>query len=345
MIFPLLEVLNAVFIAISTVLDEFNYFSKLLKLKDDDGIDFFNVIMIDTVCRECKKLPREMHGKCDHLDSEIMPPWKSADKYKRSKILAQADHKKSRNDRESVGIISSDYVKAMNPEWVRDTFVKETRKMVKLKQSPKRLYMLIDPNAGGNSMMAVVTAFVSWDDMHMDPGSLVLLSLDWFPCKTAEEQNARLTDVYDKIRGEPLFQEVPIIVVPENQTGFCHQRIANMFRGEKKNCVCFHEGNGPNPGIRKDAMKTADYVRAANDIMSAKRLLFWEDWKTCNRKGKDAVANELYEQVARYCYDEHDKLTGKIGGANDDLCIGLLMATYWPRVIETSYKYRDYMKI
>ena len=67
-IFPLLEVNATAFIGISTVLDEFNFFSKLLLLKDEDGDDFFCTIMIDLVCSSCRRLPKEKHKDCARIN-------------------------------------------------------------------------------------------------------------------------------------------------------------------------------------------------------------------------------------------------------------------------------------
>lgn len=106
MIFPLLEVTETAFIGISTVLDDFNHFSKFLTLKDNDGDDFFNVIRIELICDACKKLPIDMQKKCKHAPASLIPPWKSGEKNDRSKILAKLDLKAGRNARESMGIVT-----------------------------------------------------------------------------------------------------------------------------------------------------------------------------------------------------------------------------------------------
>ena len=48
-IVPLLEMRVTSLIAISTPLDEFNFFSKILNLHDDDGHPFFDTIHIGLV--------------------------------------------------------------------------------------------------------------------------------------------------------------------------------------------------------------------------------------------------------------------------------------------------------
>ncbi|KAL6965847.1 hypothetical protein U1Q18_051583 [Sarracenia purpurea var. burkii] len=58
-VFPVLEVANCALLGISTPLDEFNFFSKLLALRDENGEPFFHVIRLGSVCDACKKLPQE----------------------------------------------------------------------------------------------------------------------------------------------------------------------------------------------------------------------------------------------------------------------------------------------
>lgn len=343
-IFPLLEVECAAFIGISTVLDEFNFFSKLLKLKDEDGDDFFDTIMIDTVCRECKKLPEEEHEKCTHLDDTVLPPWKSKVKYNRSKLLQSVDTNKGRNARESMGLITGDYNQALVTRYVKEIMDINTRSYYTLKKSPKRLYITIDPDGGGKSRLSIISGFIITDDIDELPGTLVITSIDYRQCKDELEQDAVVKGVYDRLRSIKLFEHVPIILIPENQSGFFHRRIERKFKF--KNACVFHEYNKEKPGVRKDATKTKDYVIATNDMLEERLIKFMDQWFSIHEKehpmGREHMASELREEMLRYCYDEHGKLTGKVNGAQDDLYISLGMMCYFAKVIESNPVYANY---
>ena len=343
-IFPLLEVECAAFIGISTVLDEFNFFSKLLKLKDEDGDDFFDTIMIDTVCRECKRLPEEEHEKCTHLDDTVLPPWKSKVKYARSKILQSVDTNRGRNARESMGLITGDYNQALVSRNVKQTMDKDKRRYHRLTKSPNRLYITVDPDGGGRSRMSVISGFICRQDRDELPGTLVITSIDYKHCPDELQQDALIKQVVEKLREKPLLERVPIIIIPENQTGFCHRRIERNFRFT--NCRTFHEGNKEKPGVRKDATRTKDYVIACNDKMDGGLIKFWNEWFSVHAKeypnGKEHVIDELRSEMLRYCYDEKGKLTGKVNGAQDDLYIAMGMMCYYPQVIESHPLYESY---
>lgn len=343
-IFPLLEVENAAFIGISTVLDEFNFFSKLLKLKDEDGDDFFDNIMIDTVCRECKKFPEEEHEKCTHLDDTVLPPWKSKVKYHRSKTLQSVDTNRGRNARESMGLITGDYNQALVSRYVKQVMDIDKRRYCKLKNSPKRIYIMIDPDGGGKSRLSVISGFVCHQEEDELPGTLVITSIDYKQCNDELEQDDVIKRVYERLRSVKLFEHVPIIIVPENQLGFTHRRIERNFRFA--NTRTFHENNKEKPGVRKDATKTKDYVIATNDKLEGGLVKYWNEWFSVYAKdhpnGKEHFASQLREEALRYCYDEHGKLTGKINGAQDDLYIAFGMFCYFAVVIESNPIYANY---
>lgn len=351
-IFPLLEVKATAFIAISTVLDEFNFFSKLLALNDDDGDEFFDVIMIDLTCATCKRhLPKSRWKECEHVDDTVIPPWKSKEKYKRAKIIQTADPNVGRNARESMGLIEGDYNRALNEAFVKETMDRETRKYHAVASSPNRIYIAIDPDGGGKgSRMSVVSGFVcrgTVQDAAMDelPGTLVITGLDAKRCESDKEAIDLVMQHIAKIRNRPLYENVQIVLIPENQTGHFHTRIENKFVKIKR-CRTFHDHNKEKPGVRKDAERTKEYVIRTNDMLERKLIKFARDWFTNSEKDygntKEGVVSELRDQMLRYCYDEHGKLTGKINGNPDDLCIGFEMLAYYSSIIEFSPIYEDY---
>ena len=102
-IVPILELKNTALLAISTPMDEFNFYSKLTELKDDKGLPFFNTIKAGRICKQCSLLPHEEMLKCDHVKDTAH--WKSVRKGKRLKMLYGGDE--ARGLRELGGVIAS----------------------------------------------------------------------------------------------------------------------------------------------------------------------------------------------------------------------------------------------
>lgn len=81
---PILELTNTALLCISTPLDEFNYYSKLVEQKDENGNPFFKTIKAGRVCDDCSRLPHEQMLKCDHIKDGAH--WKNPHKLKRLKV-------------------------------------------------------------------------------------------------------------------------------------------------------------------------------------------------------------------------------------------------------------------
>jgi len=75
---PLWEMGNAVMIMISTPVDNFNFFSMLLDMRDPETQQrVFLVYEVDLICKRCKL--KEKPEECRH-NLRFLPEWKSANK-------------------------------------------------------------------------------------------------------------------------------------------------------------------------------------------------------------------------------------------------------------------------
>lgn len=71
---PLLGVKDTAVLAISTPLDENNFYSQMLELTQDDGVTpLFNVISVSLICDECKQKDLKGQLTCPHRQNEIPP--------------------------------------------------------------------------------------------------------------------------------------------------------------------------------------------------------------------------------------------------------------------------------
>ena len=88
-IVPLLEMERTSLICISTILESFNFYSRLLDLKDGDGNSLFETLRFELICEACRA--SDNPEKCTHM-LHLVPRWQSADRHKRLKIMMAGEY-------------------------------------------------------------------------------------------------------------------------------------------------------------------------------------------------------------------------------------------------------------
>ena len=88
-VIPLLTVSTSSLLAISTLLDGGNHYTKMLKLKDATGNQVFDTYEISLVCDECKKDPETQHLCTHKLD--LLPRWLSSGRVETVRSLLGED--------------------------------------------------------------------------------------------------------------------------------------------------------------------------------------------------------------------------------------------------------------
>lgn len=328
---------KAALIAISTPLGPFNYFSKLIQLTEEDGSAFFNVRQLGTICEACLKLPTQAEMlACTHGTNRL-PPWKSGERHKRLKRITMVGDTAARGLRENAGIIASDYNTVFDTENVNRLFSLKTRPHYETIHPPDRIYITADPDGGGLSRMSIASGYVVKSNPVIPDFTLIMTGLDLKHTENHLQQKDMLEKHIAHIRGQRIFQNVPIIFIPENQTGFFHTRMEEYIL-TIPNAKTLYQNGGKKAGIAKTQFITSDYVICVQNML-AKDMIKWEKtWVTCSEKfvlnGREGVLNELREELLRYCYDDKNKLTGKIQGMQDDLYIAFAMLCYWSREVE-----------
>lgn len=152
-IVPILEMTMTALLAISTPLDEFNYYSKLVTLKDENGEPFFVTIEAGRICDDCSRLPYEVMIKCDHVEDTAH--WKNPHKLKRLKVLFEGDE--ARGLRELGGIAASDFTACFQKAYI-EALMNAPRYVTRTR--PDTIYLTVDPNGGGPSKMAMCSGFL-----------------------------------------------------------------------------------------------------------------------------------------------------------------------------------------
>ena len=188
-IVPILELTNTALLAISTPLDEFNYYSKLVEQKDENGDPFFKTIKAGRVCDDCMRLPYDQMIKCDHVPDGAH--WKNPHKLKRLKVLYEGDE--ARAARELGGIPASDFTACFQKPDIEKLY---TNPHITTTRMPDCLYLTVDPNGGGASDMGCASGYFDGNDLVV---SVVLFCF----CEREREREREITRQHDTHFREP----------------------------------------------------------------------------------------------------------------------------------------------
>ncbi len=152
-IVPILELKRTSLLCISTPMDDFNFYSRLLDRKDDEGVPLFNTIRAGRVCDECQLLPYEQLIMCDHLQQTAH--WKSVESHKKARLLYAGDE--ARAARELKGVVASLFTPCFEKKLVSACFALPR---IVTEAPPKILYVVADPNGGGPSTLSLAAGYL-----------------------------------------------------------------------------------------------------------------------------------------------------------------------------------------
>ena len=157
-------------------------------------------------------------------------------------------------------------------------------------------------------------------------------------CRDHLDQDDLVAAHIRAIRARREYAHVPLVFVPENQTGFFHTRMEEIIH-TFPNAQVLYQNGGDKAGVRKDAYVSKGYVRTTLDMLQAQHIQFDRLWVSTSadayKGGRAGFLHELRLQLRRYGYDEKGKLTGKYGDMfKDDLCIAFMMLMYWSEAVE-----------
>jgi len=158
-IVPLIGMEDAVLVMISTPVDSFNFFTKLMNMRDPDtGDPLFLLVDMELSCARCKKRDPL---KCTHR-LKLLPPWKSEDKNKIMKVIMQ--DQLTILVRENMGIVT-DEGNSLIPSNAIDRWLDAPRFVPEKFTTAPILVLTVDPNGGGagtGSEMAICTVAIMY---------------------------------------------------------------------------------------------------------------------------------------------------------------------------------------
>ena len=162
------------------------------------------------------------------------------------------------------------------------------------------------------------------------------------------EQKSLVRRHIAQLRQCEYFRSVPIWVIPENNLAHESSHI-EKFVTKMPHVYTYHENEEQRSGVRKSHQNTEDYQILYEDMLRGRRITFDRNLFTVS-KGHfkpsgdcTSIKNELRDQLERYHWeikeakdsfgDRRITMTGKMGGAQDDLYVATAMLCFWPAVI------------
>lgn len=326
-VLPLLGVSNTALIAISTPLEEQNFFSQLLTAKKPNGSSLFKVLNITLMCEKCRA---EKKDECPH--SAALPSWKSEARGELVKELMKGN--RDMWLREQVGVVTSKDTSAFDLASVDRAFLKENRTNLEVTViQDNTVYVAIDPSGGGVSNTAIACGFV--DSVTKN---FVIMSADYGQIDNDVQMELFLKNHCEKIRSSGKFADSTLVFIIERNYGgsIMASRIANI--------VCPYMPmrilTGDTTQARRVGCLTSDEVKQRARI-DLNRLMRLNMFKLMGEEEiishTPTITTEIHKQLKDFKFTHHltpggkeiVKLSGKSLSKNDDLCMAVMLLIFW----------------
>ena len=321
---PLLGVSNTSLLAISTPLEENNFFSQLLLAKKPNGASLFKNITIELICAACREAKS---FDCPHMAAKL-PSWKSVARGEMVKTLME--NNKDMWLREQAGVITSRDTSAFDRPSIDACFLNRFP-ILKLLAQDDRMYVSIDPSGGGFSQTACIAACVD-----AQTKCLVVVAADGCAVTCDVELETYLRRFMEGLRTR--FPNTTIINITERNFG--GSVMASRIAGIVSAFPPIRHVTGDTTTHRRVGVVTTEVVKDRGRV-DVQRLLRTEGLRFTEddvfMSGNARVLPELREQLLgfKYVYSERPNgtvkasLSGKGYGKNDDMVMALILLAYW----------------
>jgi len=334
---PLMELDETALICISTIKDGDNFYSKLLNLKDaSTGKDFFKKYTFVLGCAKCRAAGKA--SECTH-NMHDLPPWQSGRKHARIREM-MADQKELL-EQETMGIMQNKNKRAFAPEVVNRLLENPRFEAV---VHPKEIFLCIDPNGGGDSDFALVSAF-------FDRGTMVLAGCESINSKSPEDHNPIIVNHVQNLQSK--WPNTTYVFIIENNLGFEAKHLHHFLRGKLKGKVLYMAEH-QDVGFHTDhKLKELMYAKF-NEWLCRDAIRFDQNLFSVNGAAPiNKVMSDLEEQLQSYSViTEYPKTpfgkirttySGKVStGAKDDVLVAIQLLLVWFEQFYKNPKYSQY---
>ena len=321
---PLLGVSNTSLIAISTPMEENNFFSQLLMAKKPNGAQLFKNITIELVCAACRE---QKNMDCPHMKNKL-PEWKSEARGELVKTLMAGN--RDMWLREQGGVITTKDTAAFDRASIDKCFANRFHFMSLVPQDD-RLYVAIDPSGGGYSQTAAIAACVD-----AATKSFVVVAADGCAVTSDADLESYLRGFMERLRAK--FANTTVVMACERNYGgsVLASRIADIVSEFQPVRII----TGDTSKNRRVGVVTTDVVKDRSRVdvqrllrMESLRFLYDNEFIT----GDSSILQSFREQLIAYKYNYTEKpngeilakLSGKGFGKCDDLTLALCLVAFW----------------
>eukprot|EP00854_Cymbomonas_tetramitiformis_P000169 gene169-303_t len=360
-IVPLLNVRDTALLAISTPLDENNFYSTLLSMKDPltDG-PMFKVLEIKLICEACAK--KGVKDVCPHR-RELIPPWKN-DHRRELMTKALFEGQPRMYMQEQLGIPSGSDARCFDTASI-DAFAATS---VELDHEPRHVFVGIDTCGGGNNFMALVSGcydrsnrlqpmdqFIAAailvqkrrDVLHarveyQDPSVTLrekILAVDTAPVTSDLQLETEMASHFDRLRQRIPRSTILVSIIEANYGGWVQaSRIAHLLQlhGPVVHVSCDKTRENKRPGIYTTWEIKERMRHELQRLLRERRICLSADIVTSRPGDVTEMTKQLrrceyiYKPVSSASVQERKRMiSGKVNGQNDDVAIALMLLAYW----------------
>ncbi|KAK3279798.1 hypothetical protein CYMTET_12335 [Cymbomonas tetramitiformis] len=332
-IVPLLNVRDTALLAISTPLDENNFYSTLLRMREPNSDEpMFHVLEVCLICETCAA--RGVKDVCEHR-RELLPPWKS-DHRREEMTRMLFESQPQMYMQEQLGIPSGADASCFDRESL-DRFASRMRceaTTSTVSQLSYDVYVAIDTCGGGNNMMATVSGYLTAEN------ELVVLGMDATTVTSDAQMEHELCSHVQRVRKRMHASARVISVIEANYGGWVQaSRVAHIVDAF---APVAHLSADKSAMHRPGVLTTAESKERMRHELQ--RLLA-EDRVRMQLRGEGGSRVDdvqllvkqlrqfeyVYKPGASRKYAECKRvITGKVHGKNDDMAIAMMMLAYWP---------------
>lgn len=330
-IVPLLGVAGTSVLAISTPLDENNWYSKALEATRPNGETIFKTIEVHLFCERCLREQRHKRGlDCPH-NASVRPPWKSGQRHELVKSLMASN--KDMWLREQTGVVT----KSESCAFSKEGLDKLSHRPAKFLQTHEveHVFVAIDPAGGGRSGMAIVSG------VYESKENLCIIGADTCDVTSDEDMEKCLSAHFGRIRNDRNFSTLPLVLIIEANYGgwVSASRVYNICQAfSPVRCMVSTHQGVKKPGVWltnsiKERMRV-DF----NRLLRTDKICFYVNFTSSDQDTRDQILQQL--QNYKIVWKENESVftrntavfSGKGFQQNDDLAVCVQYLAYHPSV-------------
>lgn len=349
---PIINPTNTCLIAISTILEDTNFYSLLPNAERPDGRKIFRTFSFTGACEDC--LDKGIHMTCPHRLHE-RPPWLGGEKNELVKSLFIALGEEETFQREQLGLTTSSTTFAFPPRLLTEMFIGKPIQFASLFTHPKIVYVAFDPNMGGKgSDFGMASCF-------FNEGYTVYCGLESLPNKMPGHYKEHCLNHLRSLRAFPGLSNCLFALIPESNIPHYSREIVQFVQANIPFTTVMQKDSSFDTsqlqlegysGPRTEPKTKELLWKCFNEGLEARCLVFYEHFVTSTNipagetdphRAAKAIKKRARDQLGRYAIirvpakDEglfgrvKATYSGKRGGNPDDLAMVMQLANFWMR--------------